>query len=370
MRIFLLSDINSAHTQKWLTALDAEGVTLAIFTLTAPLPKGYQAQLVRTIVYDGLAQNDSNVFSAGLAQKLRYLRALPYLRKAIADFQPDIVHAHYATSYGLLGAMTRFRPYIVSVWGSDVYTFPNDFFINKYILKYNLNCADVICSTSKAMRTETQKYTQKAIEITPFGIDTDFFEPLKINRIYDKSDIVIGLIKRMDDTYGIDYLIRAFALLTQQLPERSLRLLLVGGGIHQAKYEQLCHDLDIKERVSFPGLVPYEDVPQWQNQLDIYVSPSNSESFGVSALEAMACEKPVVVTNVGGLPEVVVENITGFIVPPRDVTLLAKAIKTLIENPDLAEKMRKAGRIHVQKNYEWQGSVQTMIGIYKKFVRV
>jgi glycosyltransferase involved in cell wall biosynthesis len=91
-------------------------------------------------------------------------------------------------------------------------------------------------------------------------------------------------------------------------------------------------------------------------------------SFGVSALEAMACEKPVVVTNVGGLPEVVIENITGFIVPPRDVAHLAKAIKILIKNPDLAEKMRKAGRIHVEKNYEWQDNVQTMVAIYKSFL--
>jgi glycosyltransferase involved in cell wall biosynthesis len=368
MRLFLLSDITSAHTQKWLTALDAEGVELAVFTLTAPKPNGYQTQLVRTTVYDALAHNNDTLFLGGLAPKLRYLRVLPYLRKAIADFQPNIVHAHYATSYGLLGAMTRFRPYIISVWGSDVYAFPNGFFINKYILKYNLSCADVICSTSKAMRTETEKYTTKPILLTPFGIDTYFFKPLEINKIYPKSDIVIGLIKRMDDTYGIDYLIRAFALLTQELPDYSLRLLLVGGGIHQAKYEQLCADLGIKERVSFPGLVAYEDVPQWQNQLDIYVCPSNSESFGVSALEAMACEKPVVVTNVGGLPEVVIENITGFIVPPRDVAHLAKAIKILIKNPDLAEKMRKAGRIHVEKNYEWQDNVQTMVAIYKSFL--
>jgi glycosyltransferase involved in cell wall biosynthesis len=119
------------------------------------------------------------------------------------------------------------------------------------------------------MRTETEKYTTKPILLTPFGIDTHFFKPLEINRIYPKSDIVIGLVKRMDDTYGIDYLIRAFALLTQELPDYSLRLLLVGGGIHQVKYEQLCADLGIKERVSFPGLVAYEDVPQWQNQLDI-----------------------------------------------------------------------------------------------------
>jgi L-malate glycosyltransferase len=366
MRLFLLSDFTSAHTQKWVTALDAEGVELAIFTLTAPKPNGYQTTLQRTTIFDAFAIQESDVFVGGLLPKLRYFKVLPYLRKAIRSFQPDILHAHYASSYGLLGAMMRFRPYIVSVWGTDVYTFPNQNFVNKAILKYNLACADLVCSTSKDMRTETEKYTKTDIVLTPFGIDTDFFKPLAIDRIYPKTDLVIGLIKRMDDTYGIDVLIRAFAVLLQNFPQKSLRLLLVGGGIHQTKYEALCADLGLTDCVLFPGLVPYEDVPHWQNELDIYVCPSNNESFGVSALEAMACEKPVVVTNVGGLPEVVVENVTGFIVPPRDVACLAKAIQTLIENPDLAEKMAKAGRLHVIENYEWRANVATMLGVYTK----
>ena len=368
MRIFLLADFTSAHTQKWVTALDAEDVELAIFTLTAPKPNGYQTTLQRTTIFDAFAIHEGAVFVGGLLPKLRYLNVLPYLRKAIQTFQPDILHAHYASSYGLLGAMMRFRPYIVSVWGTDVYTFPNQNFVNKRILKYNLACADLVCSTSKAMRAETEKYTKTEIVVTPFGIDTAFFKPLKIDRIYPKSDLVIGLVKRMDDTYGIDVLIRAFAVLLERLPEKPLRLLLVGGGIHQAKYKILCHDLGINDRVLFPGLVRYEDVPRWQNELDIYVSPSNSESFGVSALEAMACEKPVVVTNVGGLPEVVVENVTGFIVPPRNVASLAQAIQTLIENPDTAQKMAKAGRLHVIENYEWRANVQTMMEIYSSFL--
>jgi L-malate glycosyltransferase len=369
VRIFLLADFTSAHTQKWVTALDAEGCELAVFTLTAPQPDGYQNRLQRTTIFDGIALGDSSVFTGRLAPKLRYFQALPYLRQAIKTFQPDILHAHYATSYGLLGAMMRFRPYIISVWGSDVYVFPNQFFLNKYILKYNLSCADLICSTSKAMRTETQKYTTKRIAVTPFGIDTAIFKPLEINRIYPKSDIVIGLIKRMDDTYGINYLIQAFDIVQKKLPEKSLRLLLVGGGVHQSKYEQLCADLGIADRVFFPGLVRYEDVPKWQNELDIYVCPSNSESFGVSALEAMACEKPVIVTDVGGLPEVVVADTTGFIVPPRNAALIAQKMLYLIENPVFMEKMAKAGRTHVQANYEWQGNVQTMIDIYKTILK-
>ena len=141
--------------------------------------------------------------------------------------------------------------------------------------------------------------------------------------------------------------------------------MLVGGGVHQAKYKALAESLGIIEKVDFPGLVPYEDVPYWQNQLDIYVSPSNSESFGVSALEAMACEKPVIVTDVGGLPEVVVADETGYIVPPRKPEAIAEKIVLLLNDSALRQKMGRAGRLHVQRNYEWQQNVAQMIAVYQ-----
>ena len=104
--------------------------------------------------------------------------------------------------------------------------------------------------------------------------------------------------------------------------------------------------------------------------LDISVtfSTDNSESFGVAVLEASACGKPVVVANVGGLPEVVENGITGFVVEPKNITELADVLNKLILNPELRIAMGKKGRERVIKKYNWDDSIKQMISVYNTLI--
>jgi glycosyltransferase involved in cell wall biosynthesis len=97
--------------------------------------------------------------------------------------------------------------------------------------------------------------------------------------------------------------------------------------------------------------------------LDIYVALSRQESFGVAVIEAGAAGRPVVVSNVGGLPEVVRDGETGFIVPPNDPDAAADALERLVRDQLLRRQMGEAGAQHVAKNYSWDASVQTMIKV-------
>ncbi|MDQ9894055.1 glycosyltransferase, partial [Acinetobacter baumannii] len=81
-------------------------------------------------------------------KKIEYLKVIKEIKKIIYDIKPDILHAHYASSYGLIGSLVNYKPYIISAWGTDTYEFPNNGFIQKYIIKYNLKKADYIFSTS------------------------------------------------------------------------------------------------------------------------------------------------------------------------------------------------------------------------------
>ncbi|MCD7873784.1 MAG: glycosyltransferase, partial [Acidaminococcaceae bacterium] len=149
--------------------------------------------------------------------KIRYLEALLLLKKVIKIFQPDIIHAHYATSYGLLGALVGFHSYIISVWGSDIFDFPNISLFHKNIIKYNFFKADIILSTSNVMAEEIQKYTSKGIKVTPFGVDINEFKPLNVDSIFKPNKIVIGTIKTLEEKYGIEYLIRAFSIVKKEI---------------------------------------------------------------------------------------------------------------------------------------------------------
>lgn len=360
MKILLLADAYSVHTMKWVKSLSENNIEIAIFSLNYKAGDNNLYHKNIKIYYSLDKNKKNNVFF-----KIRYLEALPLLKKVIKIFQPDIIHAHYATSYGLLGALVGFHPYIISVWGSDIFDFPNISLFHKNIIKYNFFKADIILSTSNVMAEEIQKYTSKGIKVTPFGVDINEFKPLNVDSIFKPNEIVIGTIKTLEEKYGIEYLIRAFSIVKKRNNQLPLKLLIVGEGSQKTYLKKLAEDLGIAEDSVFTGKIVHSLVPVYDNMLSISVSVSNSESFGVAVIEASACEKPVVVSNVGGLPEVVEDGVTGLIVPPRNPEKTALAIEKLILDSSLRAEMGKAGRKRVFQLYNWHNNVQQMISIYK-----
>ncbi|MDR1226012.1 MAG: glycosyltransferase [Prevotellaceae bacterium] len=369
MRIFILSDIGSIHTKRWVAALSQKGIDIFLWGLNfKDKDTEYYAQfpnvaLSKTNYTDSI----KNIIKDGTFEKLRYLKAIKLLKQCIADFQPDILHAHYASSYGLLGALTGFHPYIISAWGSDVYDFPNVSFLHKQALKYSLSKADKILSTSHVMAKETQKYTGKAIEITPFGVDLSLFKKTDIPR-QSEGTFVVGNVKTLAPKYGIDVLINAFKLLMDNNPNKRLRLEIVGEGPDREKLQQLTQELGISQHIIFKGKIENHLLPLVYNSVSVSVSVSYSESFGVVAVEAMSCECPVVVSDADGFTEVVVDGETGFIVPKRDAAATATAIQKFIDDPSLRAKMGNNGRQRVEHLYNWKNNVDVMVNIYNEMI--
>ena len=362
-KVLFLADGSSIHTKRWVNSLSEKGLTIHLFSLRPVEISEYPSEN-----FSFTAFNCQKRF--GGLSKLNYLKVLPELKKVIADFKPDILHAHFATSYGLLGALSGFHPFILSVWGSDVFDFPKKSFLHKSILEYNLKKADKILSTSHVMAEETKIYTGKKIEVTPFGINTDQFKPEKADRAaltpFAEEDIVIGTIKLLEEKYGINYLIEAFSIVSQKYNELPLKLLIVGDGSERKNLENLAKELTIDEKVYFAGMADYSKVPYFNNVLDVYAALSNYESFGVAIIEAQSCGKPVVVSNVGGLPEVVEDGKTGFVVEKKNAEAAAEKLEKLVLDTGLRCMMGKAGRERVLKLYDWNENVAQMMKIYSE----
>lgn len=367
MKILLLSDHLSVHAQKWAISLAGCGFQILIFSLSYggdnPFSFNSNIHLVKARRKSSIVSSDS------LLKKSVYLLSFFRLRKALKEFKPDIVHAHYATSYGFLGALTGFHPFILSVWGSDVYDFPSNS-IKKLILRFNLRCADRILSTSHVMATETNKYTRDKITVTPFGVNTDVIKPTKVKSVFPENSIVIGTVKALEEKYGIEYLIRAFARLKKSYPELELNLLIVGGGSIERKLKRITRELKIEKFTVFTGKVDHSKVCEYLNMLDIYVAVSimESESFGVAIVEASACELPVVVSRVGGLPEVVEDGKTGIVVSPKNEIETFNALEKLVNNEELRRKMGINGRKRVLEKYNWEDCLNLLISIYNSSV--
>lgn len=363
MKVLILGDHKSSHIIKWVTSLNKRGIMISIFSLNSGNLNDYESfpdiEIIRPFKASG---------STSLTDKVKYLTAIPLLKKSIKRILPDIVHAHYATSYGLLGAQTAKKNFVLSVWGDDVFVFPKSNPFNRWVFKRNLSKANRILSTSHIMAKEIKKYTTKSVVVTPFGIDLSIFKPSSAQK--ETNIITIGTVKTMAEKYGIQYLIEAFSILYSKYGN-DIRLLLVGGGPSIEVYKEKVKELDIERVVEFTNYIPYSRVHEFQQKLDISVSLSISdgESFGVAIVEASACSLPVVVSNVGGLPEVVEDGVTGIVVEPRNAESAATAIEKLILDQDLRHKMGKKGRERVQKLYDWKKNVTQMISIYDELVQ-
>ena len=369
MKVMILADPSSAHTIKWVNTLSKKGVDIFLFGLTEYNPKNFYSLRNVRIYSEGL---DKNLFAKkdGNFSKSVYLKQLKKLKLFIKEYSPDILHAHYASSYGFLGALSGFHPLIISVWGADVYNFPRSSFLHKAILKYNLKRADKILSTSNVMAEHTKLYTNKKVEVTPFGINIEEFRPRQIDSPFSPGDIIIGTVKSLEKKYGVEILIKAFKILKDKHSELPLKLLIAGGGSQADHLKNLAKELDISKDTIFAGFINYFDVPRFQNLLDISVSLSTeqSESFGVAILEACACEKPVVVSDVGGLPEIVENNVTGFVVEKNNPGVASIAIEKLILNKELRTSMGKKGRERVKTLYNLENNTALMLNIYNELL--
>ncbi|MCZ8531856.1 glycosyltransferase [Psychrobacillus psychrodurans] len=355
MKIALLAPSRSIHTQKWALFYQSQGIDVKVYTFKDHYSED-NAKLVPTIV-----------LPKSLPGKASYLAAAPALKKMLKEWQPDVLHSHFVSSYGLLGAMINYKKYFVSVWGKDIFDFPKKNKLNKKLIEFTLSKATAIFSTSHVMAKETNLYTNRFVEVTPFGVDINIFYP-EATKEQTSDKIIIGTVKALEDKYGIADLVKGFALFYKEFPNSEL--LITGDGPQRAEYEQLTKDLGIDAVTTFTGKVPNTEVPNVIRKMSIFAVPSteNSESFGVAAVEGMACGVPVVVSNVGGLPEVVVDGVTGIVTDKESPEQLASAFKKLAKNSDLRESMGQAGVSHVAEHYSWIDNAHYMLELYKKYL--
>ncbi len=360
MKVVLLSAGNSIHTARWANGLSSRGIQVLLLTahpVSHPLDPRVEVHRLRWTAPTG------------------YVLAAREVARAVSEFDPDLVNVHYATGYGLLArlaGLAAIRPLLLSVWGSDVYDFPNKSGVHRAVVAGNVRDATAIASTSESMaRRLGELHHHRHVFITPFGIDTELFRPgAPMTR--QNGRVVIGTVKTLADKYGIDILIRAFAIALNQLgDDPHISLEISGGGPDRAQLEALVGDLGIASRVDFHGFVPHSQVHARLRDLDIYLALSRGdESFGVAILEAAACGKPVIVSDADGPAEVTRHGETGFVIPKNDIDAAAEAMMALIRDPELRARMGMAGRAHVLQNYSWDRSLDLMLEAYEKTIKL
>jgi len=360
MRVLLLSGGSAIHTIRWANGLAKAGLEVNLVT---------QQRLLEDVSRSVTVTQLRDKGAAG------YFLMARTVRRIAVQWKANVLNAHYASGYGTAANLAGVSPYLLSVWGSDVYDFPMRSRAHKWLLRRNVLAADKVASTSRCMAEQVRRIVPECqgIAITPFGVDIERFS--RVARPGGggsySGEVTVGTVKTLASKYGVDTLLRAFALLRGQVnaeaPElgRQLRLRIVGEGPDRTALEQLAENLCIADVTAFVGRVPHGAVPGELEKLDVFVALSrlDSESFGVAIIEASAAGRPVVVSDAGGLPEVTLDGVTGIVVPRDDHSAAAAALKSLVMNPDQRREMGEAGAAHVSKTYSWHTSVRTMINV-------
>ena len=307
LRIAFYAPGASVHTRRWVESIADRGHQVLLISQGRTDP-------LRVPVFDPYA----GMGALGRLPKFRALVAGRLILRHLAEWQPDLVHLHWLNpTLGTWWLARRIDRLFISVWGRDIVWDGRERepWLHRLCKKGILARGVTITATSRFLAERTGAFVRpkRPIEVVPFGVDCELFHPSADPQ--ERAVPVIGYLKHYTAKYGPDILLRACALLVER--GYSFRLLMHGTG-DPGPYRKLARELGLETRTQFTGTVEHASVPDKMRGFDIYAMPSvaDSETFGVSALEAAACGVPVVASRVGGVPETVLDQETGLLVAP------------------------------------------------------
>jgi L-malate glycosyltransferase len=269
----------------------------------------------------------------------------------------DVLHVHYAIPHSVSAllarsmALPRKLPFITTLHGTDITLVGSD---RSYlpITRFSIEQSDGVTAISNYLKERTIKEfdIRRPIEMIPNFVNCDLYcrcgdSPLRALWAPNGEPILMHLsnfrpVKRVTDVVEI------FAIVRAKIPAK---LVMIGDGPDRGAAEHLARKKKISSDVIFLG--KQDNVQQKLGAADLFLLPSDLESFGLAALEAMACEVPVIATNVGGLPEVVTNGVDGYLVAPRDVAAAGKYALEILTRSDRGREMGQLARINARKNY-------------------
>jgi len=271
------------------------------------------------------------------------LRCVPAVRRLMRQEQYDIAHLHTKRAHVLSIWLPRSErhPRRVVTRRMD-YAEPKSWY-TRYL--YNRQ-ADGVVAISRAIRDGLVRAGVEPgkIRLIHSGIDPAGYDR---PRVGTGEKVVVGSLARLEERKGHRFLLEAAASLKAR--GLKLRYRIAGDGPFRRRLEELAARLGLGDDVSFLGFV--SDIPEFLATIDLFVMASLSEGLGVAALEAMAAGKPVIATRAGGLPESVLDGVTGILVPPQDAGALTEAIGRLARAPELALGMGRRGRERVMEHF-------------------
>jgi len=305
------------------------------------------------------------------------LRIIPRLVKLLKERQPDLLEIHlpYTGFFGRISArLAKIRPVLYVEHSLAVQMGLRRFHFLTFLsnsFTYPLN--DYVVAVSEDTRKDIRKYClgKSPVQVVYNGIDLQKIALINGNQKDAKRYLgipeghkVVGHVANLLPKKRQDILLKAARIVLDVSPD--VTFVIVGRGVLEQKLKDLALRLGIQDNVIFTGFV--EDIYKVMQAFDIFAMSSDYEGFGISLVEGMALGKPAVVTSVGGMPEVVEENVSGLLARPRSPEALADRLLTLLRDDDLRKNMGQAAQLRVRQKFDIRDRVTAMENIYRKLI--
>jgi glycosyltransferase involved in cell wall biosynthesis len=289
-----------------------------------------------------------------------FLRSLVRSRKLLRERRIEIVHhmlpAVFNYTFSPLALLIRNlkQPFVFGPISTHFYERPAS---EKAFLPFTSRlheataqrCDRLIAITNQTRDLYKTLVDQERISVIPFGVDTETFKPIKEEQAPEKLRMLYaGSLYALK---GLPYLLKALANVKKLGLKANLKI--IGGGEQKEALVALTRVLGIEKDVEFKGPVPYSNMPEYYSHCDVFCYPTLGEPFGKAVIEAMACGKPVIATNVGGPAEIIQDRVNGLLVPPANPEAMAAKIARLMGNESERRRIGRKARESVLQRFSW-----------------
>lgn len=342
--------------------------------------KGHQIHFISYSFPVRLDVHDKNIFyhevrvnSYPLFKYPPYESALTSKLVDVIRFEKlDVLHLHYAIPHASAAHMAQqilkeedvHIPFITTLHGTDITLVGRDPFF-KPIITFSINNSDAVTTVSQSLKEDTYKYfnIKNGIEVIPnFICIKDIKFNIKRNRYAAEDELILCHVSNFRKVKRVQDVIKVFAKVRKKL---KCKLILVGDGPERDNMEILCRELDTCQDTSFIGTV--NNTTEILSIADLFLLPSETESFGLAALEAMAVGVPVVSTNTGGIPEVNEHNFSGMTSSVGDVEDMAKNAIHILEDKKRHQTFKENALKQAEK-FDLNEVVEQYINLYKQVI--
>jgi glycosyltransferase involved in cell wall biosynthesis len=290
-------------------------------------------------------------------------------KRILRDVRPDLVHAGPLPNVAFLAAWSGVRPLVSMSWGSDLLLDVDHDRWQHWCARFTLQRTSVLTGDCQAVKEKAASlgFPEERVVLFPWGIDLEAFSPgpdlnFRSRRGWEDAFVLLSL-RSWEPVYGVDVIVRAFAQAAEQAPE--LRLVLLSGGSQASLVQKIIYDHGLENRVFLGGQVTNTDLPQYYRASDLYLSASHSDGSSVSLMEALACARPVLVSDIPGNKEWITPGQEGWFFADGDVDALTQGILKAVQARTELAGMGAAARKLAERRADWSKNFLKLLEAYK-----